>query len=100
MNRYGAGIRQHGTHRSLAGQGEPGSPRADALDLDAIIVPGTRPAAYLDHAVTLARAAKCSLVIVCSHYLHASEVKEYLDARSFRDAIVIELPPGYSHPLF
>ena len=27
-------------------------------------------------------------------------MKEYLDARSFRGAIVIELPPGYSHPLF
>jgi hypothetical protein len=101
MNRYEAGVRQHGTHRELAGQGEPGeSPQADALDLDAIIVPGTRPAAYLDHAVTLARAAKCSLVILCSHYLHTCEVKEYLDARSFRAAIVIELPAEYSHPLF
>lgn len=101
MNRYEAGVRQHDTHRELAGQGEPGeSPRADALGLDAIIVPGTRPAAYLDHAVTLARAAKCSLVILCSHYLHAREVKEYLDARSFSGAIVIELPAEYSHPLF
>ncbi|HUC23374.1 MAG TPA: hypothetical protein VMA73_11760 [Streptosporangiaceae bacterium] len=102
MNWYMAGIRQHDTHSDLAKQGEPGSPPADAvgLHLDAIIVPGTRPAAYLDHAVTLARAAKCSLVILCSHYLHAREVKEYLDARSFSGAIVIELPPGYSHPLF
>jgi len=78
MNRYEAGIRQHGTHRELAGQSESGgSPWADALGLDAIIVPGSRPAAYLDHAVTLARAAKCSLVILCSYYLHACEVKEY-----------------------
>jgi hypothetical protein len=101
MNRYEAGVRQHDTHRELAGQGEPGEiPQAGALGLDAIIVPGTRPAAYLDHAVTLARAAKCSLVILCSHYLHAREVKEYLDARSFNGAIVIELPPRYSHPLF
>jgi hypothetical protein len=100
MSRYGAGIRQYDTHRGLARQGKPGSPRAAALSLDAIIVPGTRPAAYLDHAVTLARAAECSLVILCSHYLHAREVKEYLDGRSFRGAIIIELPPGYSHPLF
>jgi hypothetical protein len=70
------------------------------LGLDAIIVPGTRPAAYLDHAVTLARAAKCSLVILCSHYLDGREVKEYLDARSFSGAIVIQLPAGYAHPLF
>jgi hypothetical protein len=101
MNRYEAGIRQHGTHRELAGQSEPGeSPPAGALSLDAIIVPGTRPAAYLDHAVTLARAAKCSLLILCSHYLHGREVKEYLDERSFREAIVIDLPPEYSHQLF
>jgi hypothetical protein len=101
MNRYEAGIRQHGTHRELAGQSESGgSTRADALGLDAIIVPGTRPAAYLDHAVTLARAAQCSLVILCSQHLHGADVKEYLAARSFSDAIVIDLPPGYSHPLF
>lgn len=101
MNRFESVIRQHGTHRELVGHDESGrSPHADALGLDAIIVPGTRPAAYLDHAVTLARAAKCSLVILCSHYLHGHEVKEYLDARSFRGAIVIDLPSGYSHPLF
>ena len=101
MNRYEAGIRQHDTHRGLAGQGEPAeSPRDGALGLDAIIVPGTRPAAYLDHAVTLARAAKCSLVILCSHYLCGRDVKEYLDERSFSEAIVIDLPSGYSHRLF
>ena len=100
MSRYTAGIRQHGTHRELAMQGEPESSRVSALTLDAIIVPGTRPAAYLDHAVTLAKAANCPLVILCSHYLHSCEVKEYLDARSFTQVIVIDLPPGYSHPLF
>jgi hypothetical protein len=101
MNRYEAGVRQHDTHRELAGQCEPGeSPPTGRLGLDAIIVPGTRPAAYLDHAVTLARAARCSLVILCSQQLHGVDVKEYLAARSFNDAIVIDLPLGYSHPLF
>ena len=90
MNGYGAGIRQHDTHRSISpDRASQRNPRTGALGLDAIIVPGTRPAAYLDHAVTLARAAKCSLVILCSHYLHGHEVKEYLDARSFSEAIVI-----------
>ena len=100
MSGEAAGIRQHDTHRSLVGQGEPATARAGALGLDAIIVPATRPAAYLDHAVTLARAAQCSLVILCSQQLHGVDVKEYLAARSFNDAIVIDLPPGYSHPLF
>jgi hypothetical protein len=101
MNRYEAVIRQHNTHRELAGGSAPGgSPWAGTLDLDAIVVPGTRPAAYLDHAVTLARAARCSLVILCSQQLHGGDVQEYLAARSFSDAIVIDVPPGYSHPLF
>jgi hypothetical protein len=100
MSRYGASIRQYGTHRSLARRGQPGSRPADAMALDAIIVPGTRPAEYLDHAVTLARAANCSLVVLCSHYLNGHAAKEYLRARSFGEAIVIDLPSGYSHPLF
>lgn len=100
MNRFEPGVRQHGTHRDLVGRGSGRSLRANALGLDAIIVPGTRPVAYLDHAVTLARAAKCTLVVLCSHYLNGREVNEYLGARSFTKAIVIDLPSGYSNPLF
>lgn len=100
MHGYTAGIRQYNTHRELAGWGGLASPQTDAVRLDAIIVPGTRPAAYLDHAVTLARAAQCSLLILCSQHLHGSDVKEYLAARLFSDAIVIDLPSRYSHPLF
>jgi hypothetical protein len=99
MDPYASGIRQHNTHRALAGQAMPGSPWADSLGLDAIIVPGTRPAAYLDHAVTLARAAECWLVILSSQGPHGAEVREYLAARSFSNAVVIDLPPGYSHPM-
>ena len=101
MKRYETGIRQRSTHSALVGQGEPGeSPLVGALGLDAIIVPGARKATYLDHAVTLARASNCSLVVLCSWNLDGREVKEYLDARSFTQVIVIDLPPGYSHPLF
>ena len=96
MSRFGSGIRQHGTHRALTGRAEPGNAR---LALDAIIVPGSRPAAYLDHAVTLARVADCWLLILCSQRLHRSEAEEFLAARSFHKAIVIDLPRGYSHEL-
>lgn len=94
-----SGIRQHSTHRALAGQGMPGSPWAEAPALDAIIVPGTRPAAYLEHAVTLARAADCWLIILSSQQSHGAKVRQYLAARSFHKAAVIDLPPGYSHPM-
>jgi hypothetical protein len=99
MSGEAAGIRQHDTHRSLVGQGEPATARAGALGLDAIIVPAARPAAYLDHAVTLARAADCWLVILCSQQLRGIDVKEFLAARSFRRAIVVDVPLGYSHDL-
>ena len=100
MNWHEAGIRQHDTHRELARKSDPESLLANSLGLDAIIVPVGRPAAYLEHAVTLARASQCSLVLLCSHYLQARDVREYLDARSFTEAIVIALPSGYSHSLF
>lgn len=100
MSGYAAGIRQYDTHRELTGWGGQVTSQTDAVYLDAIIVPGTRPAAYLDHAVTLARAAKCSLMILCSQQLRGADVKEYLAARSFSEGIVIDLPPRYSHPLF
>jgi hypothetical protein len=99
MSGYAAGIRQHDTHRSLVGQGEPATPWPGGVGLDAIIVPGTRSAAHLDHAVTLARAAGCWLVILCSQQLRGMDVKEFLAARSFRKAIVVDVPAGYSHEL-
>jgi hypothetical protein len=99
MNGHPASIRQHDTHNQLAGQGEPGRARVTTLNLDAIIVPGTRPAAYFDHAVTLARAAGCWLVILCSQRFHGANVKKYLAARSFDKAIVIDIPEGYTHQL-
>ena len=83
MNRYVAGIRQYGTHRSLTGQRVPRKPP------DRPIGPGRdyRPG---DPARGLSRprrhpgpSRECSLVILCSHYLDGREVKEYLAARSF-----------------
>jgi hypothetical protein len=99
MGRRASGVRHHGTHRALTGQAGPGSGTLAPLSLDAIIVPGSRPAPGLDHAVTLARAAGCWLLILCSQRLQGLEVKGFLAERSFRKAIVIELPPGYSHEL-
>jgi hypothetical protein len=92
-------IRQHHTHYWLAGQSGAGAARNGELGLDAIIVPASRPATNLDHAVTLARAAHCQLVILCSQGLRSADVQEFLADRSFRGAIVIDIPAGYSHDL-
>jgi hypothetical protein len=93
------GIRQHGTHGTLTPQAGPQDASAERLALDAIIVPASRPAPYLDHAVTLARTAGCWLVVLCSKRQHAAEVRKFLAARPYHKAIVIHLPPGYSHEL-
>lgn len=99
MSPLAEGPRQYETHSELVEQTGPQDPPRARLALDAIIVPASRPAEHLDHAVTLARAAGCRLLILCSQQLHSTEAKKFLAARSFHQAIVIDLPPGYSHEL-
>src|SRR5215472_10115973 len=89
----GPRIRQHATHAQLIGHTvpEPVAPH-DGPMLDAIVVPASRPAHNLDHAITLARAAKSQLVVLCSHATRPAEVHDLLAARSFSAATVIEIP--------
>jgi hypothetical protein len=92
-------IRQHETHNSLAWQDRLNVPR-EHLHLDAIIVPASRPEWNLDQAITLARAADCWLLILCSRELRSTDAKRQLAARSYQNAIVVDVPKGYSHELF
>jgi hypothetical protein len=92
-------IRQYGTHNPLAPAGRD-SISLDPLRLDAIIVPGSRPAPNLDQAITLARAAGCWLLILCSRELRGADAVRQLATRSYRKAIVIDVPASYSHELF
>jgi hypothetical protein len=94
-------VRQHATHAPLLGYRAPdaAAPQGPPA-LDAIIVPASRPAHNLDHAITLARAARCRLVILCSRDTCTSEVHALLGSRSFSDATVVEIPPHYKHEFF
>jgi hypothetical protein len=92
-------IRQHDTHNMLTPTAGPRDTPFASLGLDAIVVPASRPAAHLDHAVTLARAAGCWLLILCSGRLNSAEAADFLAARSYRKAIAIDLPSDYSHRL-
>lgn len=100
MNPYAEAIRQHDTHGMLTPKAGPRNTPLPRLDLDAIVVPASRPAAHLDHAVTLARAAGCWLLILCSGHLDSIEAREFLVERSYRKAAAIDLPREYSHELF
>ena len=94
-------VRQHATHTRLLGYRAPDAAAPQGRPaLDAIIVPASRPARNLDHAITLARAARCRLVILCSRDTRVSEVYALLNSRSFPDATVVEIPPHYQHEFF
>ena len=94
MTRPSPGARQYQTHRQLLARTSARLPAS----LDAIIVPASRPAVNLDHAVTLARAVRCQLVVLCSGKAHATEVNELLASRNFNQGVVVDLPDGYTHP--
>jgi hypothetical protein len=91
------GVRQHNTHEELVGQAESPITPSSGRILDAIIVPASRPALHLDHAITLARAAQCRLVVLCSRQALPDDVNQLLTSRSFTQAVVIDLPSGYGH---
>ncbi len=101
MPNHRGGIRQHATHANLIGHGAPDLVKqADPSAPDAIIVPASRTAQNLEQAITLARAVQCQLVILCSRDAHAADVHTVLDARSFSDATVIDMPLTYRHDFF
>jgi hypothetical protein len=93
-------VRQESTHHKLVSRSEQRK-LYPKLELDAIVVPTARPAWNLEPAITLARAAHCTLVILCSHDAAPDKVQEILRQRSFDQAkaIVIDLPRNYGHEL-
>jgi len=91
-------IRQLSTHRRLVRRTEQRK-IDNRLTLDAIVVPASRQARNLDSAITLARAARCALIILCSHQAKPDEVQRLLEDRSFDRAVVIDLPDDYGHRL-
>jgi len=92
-----ADVRQHDTHRELVAPAGPRNATFTDQRLDAIIVPASRPAASLDQAISLARAARCWLLVLCSLDADPAEVEGLLAERSFYRAIVVHLPYGYRH---
>jgi len=92
-------IRQYETHRQLVGRARPGGWRAGRADPDAIIVPASRTADNLEHAVSLAQAAECWLVVFCSRETRASEVRQLFADKRFRKGVAADIPDDYRHPL-
>ena len=66
---------------------------------DAIIVPASRPAPNLDHAVDLAKAMNCWLVVFCSRQARGEDVGALAADKRFGRALAVDLPPSYGHKL-
>jgi hypothetical protein len=98
MTELTGSVRQLGTHRKLVSRTEQRE-LATGLELDAIIVPASRPAQNLEQAIALARVARCTLLILCSRRAVPAEVRRLLAQRSANEAIVIDLPDDYHHEL-
>jgi hypothetical protein len=93
-------IRQYETHRQLAGRAaRPGNWRVGRTDLDAIIVPASRTAGNLQHAVSLALAAQCWLVVLCSRETRAADVYQLFADNGFTKGVAVDLSADYRHPL-
>jgi hypothetical protein len=92
-------IRQYETHRQFAGRARAGNWRVSGADLDAIIVPAARTAENLDHAVTLAQAAECWLVVLCSRETRATDVGQLFSAKHFSKGVAVDISADYHHPL-
>jgi hypothetical protein len=98
MSELAGSVRQLGTHLKLVNWTEQRE-LDTGLRLDAIIVPASRPAQNLEHAIALAWAMHCALLILCSRRVTPDDVRKLLAQRSFNDAIVVGLPDDYRHEL-
>jgi hypothetical protein len=99
VRRILSAVRQYESHRQLIASVRSAAGRSGEGRLDAIIVPASRPANNLEPAVTLARAARCLLVVFCSHEARLTDVAQVLADRCFSDAAVVEIPQDYRHDL-
>ncbi|WP_250212833.1 GNAT family N-acetyltransferase [Acrocarpospora catenulata] len=87
-------MKHHGSHRKLLLE-LPGAPPSGQVD--AIIVPTVRPAAYLRAAAGLARELDCRLVALCSgDWTSAERLRKDLREDGVR-LRAFDLPAGYGH---
>lgn len=77
---------------------EPARASVRPAALDAIVVPTARSCVYLDHAIELADAARCYLIVLCSGRASAHEAARRAGTVGVQ-ATTLDIPPGYGHRL-
>jgi hypothetical protein len=71
-----------------------------AGQLDAIVVPASRPATLLEPAINLATRLGVFLVVLCSKQTRADEIAERASTSPGLRALVVEIPKNWGHPDF
>jgi hypothetical protein len=96
-------VQQRASHAALSRDVStvPAPPARSRLGrLDAIIVPASRPASYLQPAINLAARLGVLLVVLCSKQTRGEKVAERVSASPGARALVVEIPENWNHPKF
>ena len=96
-------VRQRASHAALSQDVSrvPAPPvRSRPGRLDAIIVPASRPASFLQPAINLAAQLGVLLVALCSNQTRADQVAERVSTSPGARAVVVEIPEYWGHPKF
>jgi hypothetical protein len=97
---HGVHLGQKYSHRSLSVDLSGHDVRAarSYRSLDAIVVPTIRPADQIRHAIEIAAAAGCQLVVLASRAARVSEIADTVAVTDRSDAIIVDIPDDYEHP--
>lgn len=96
-------VAQQASHAHLSRDVSTGpAPAADSRrgHVDAIIVPASRPARCLQPAIDLSVRLRTQLVVLCSKRANLDEVTRQVAATTGARALLVTIPPGWSHPEF
>jgi hypothetical protein len=97
------GVRQRASHAHLS-QDVSRSPapalRSRRSHLDAIIVPASRPASFLQPAIALAAFLSAYLVVLCSKQTKVEQVAQRVARTPGARALITQIPTDWKHPGF
>jgi hypothetical protein len=74
--------------------------RSRRAHLDAIIVPASRPASFLQPAIELAAFLGAFLVVLCSKHAKIDQVARRVARTPGARSLIVPIPPGWTHPKF
>jgi hypothetical protein len=102
-SRHLRGVRQRASHAHLSrdvSQTPPPPLRSRRSHLDAIIVPASRPASFLEPAIALSTYLGAFLVVLCSKQTKVEQVARRVARTPGARALIAEILTDWKHPRF